>query len=788
MVIFLRRIKRNFGSYAVASISLFLGVSSSLCLFLLSVYELNFDHFHTHSDRIYRISTEVTIEGGSERLATSPRILGEAVYQEIPEVEDYTRILSSDRGYFEYQGIKVPEKEILLVESNFFDFFDFNQYDSLSQVLDNPGSIVLTEALADRIFGRSDVVGEQVSFNGNSSLLVSSVLPNVPDNSHLKFNALISYHTFYLPDAWDELDVYTYVMVNKESSKANLTEKLERLSNSVSANAISEYDATIDLIPVLLPEIHYTQGLSEELTPSISAGYLYIISSIAVFFLFIGTCSYVNINMAATMKRMKDIGVKRILGANNKDISIQVALEFVIFSSVVLLIAIGLIAIILPFLSRFAERELHWSMLIDQKMILMYLAIITLGGVVSSLYPIITVFSYKPLDMLKNKISSGGKLSLMQIMVLVQFIASVSMILILVSTNSQINYISSTEQGLKNENILSIEIPGKERQKVGVFMDALEKENDIGIVSLTDFAFAEKDIKNIFSLNQNGRVFDKIIDSYFVDENFLQVFDLDLSAGRNFSSELPSDQYQAVLVNETLVKKMGWTNPLEENIAGPIDIGAVDQRSAKVIGVVKDFHINSVRFPIESLVLIPCQDNKWYRNVYVELNSTEAGVLGRVNQIYDQYFQTSPFQYSFLDVAYKNLHRREYKLVNILLVGTFLVFLITAIGIFGLSSLLSSKMEKEMAIRKILGGSTKSIFILYSSRFFRILLFAIIVAIPLSVYLINLWLQDYAHRASFAWHHSLISIVGTFLLILMTISYHAYKVGVINPVSFLRDE
>ncbi|ASZ09485.1 ABC transporter permease [Chitinophaga pendula] len=785
-----RNVLHNKITYFIGFLSLLTGITCALITFILAVYELRYDDFHQYKDRIYRVSTAVTIEGNSNRLAVSPRQLGHAIVSDLSDVTDFTRIRQYESGIFDFQGKKLMEKKVLLAEPNFFRFFSFPLVKGDTTALENPGSVVVTEDFARRVFGEADPIGKTLNFLDKFPLIVTGVVRNIPGNSHLQFNVLIAYNTFNLQDAWDEIDVYTYIMRNEKTDESTLSRKLDVFSKTHIEEAVKEYNATMALRLIPLPDIHLTTDLEDELSPAGSMGYIYMLFSIAFFFLLIGCCSYININIANSIRRVKEVGMKRVLGATPRDIAGQFVTEFMTITLVVLLLAIGLVLILLPVVSAFVDKRIGAGILYDARILVMYLLVILLAGVVSVLYLLFGLLKYSPQQMLQKRLVAGRvKFSAMQLVVLFQFGVSIIMLLMIFVIRGQVHYISTIDLGLNNKNILSVEVPVGEAGKASVFKQSLLKQPGIMAVSSDDFAPAEKDIKNIFRVNMQGKAKDKVITSYYVDESYIPTMGCTLTAGRNFNPDFPSDYNGAVLVNETLVKQMGWRDPLQERLKGPLEAGGTSDRDAAIVGVVKDFYINSLHNPIEPLVLMLSPKNGRCKYMHIKLVGNNAGgTIKKVEDIYKTHFRSAPFRYEFLEDKYDQLYKNDRKLVAILMQGTAAVLLITCLGIFGLSAMFSSRMEKEMGIRKALGCSSPEIFYLYVKRFLRLCLIANIIALPLAAYLISLWLREYTYRIGFSWIYFAGTILLSVFIVIGTTSYHAGRIARQKVVKFLRAE
>jgi len=786
----LRSIRRNALSYTIGFLCLFVGITSSLFVLILGVHEISYDTFHRSARDIYRISSAVTIDGNTKRLATSPRILAETIVGEIPEAVEYTRVRQYESGVFDFNGKKIFENSLLLAEANFFEFFDFEWKEGGEEALQNPGSVVLAEDLARRLFGSQEAMGQTVVFMDRFTLKVTGVLKNIPGNTHLRFRALVAYHTFDLEDAWDEVDVYTYVKLNPNADHASFHEKLDVLSENYIQAAVKEYNATLKLIPVPLRDIHLTTGLEDELSSPRSPGYLYILFSASLFFLFIGCCSYININMANSVRRLREIGVRIVVGADNRQVAMLFVSEFVIVTCIVLLMAVGGVTLAMTFVNPLLGNKIDMSILADVKMLAAYILIICLGGGVSALYPVFSLLKYKPYEMLMRRKSTGKQsYGSLQAVVFVQFCIAVIMILLLFGVRSQVEFLSSKPLGLNTDKVVFIKIPVSEAAGALPFKTALQNMDGVETVSYNDFGVAEKEARNVFQVNSNGRVSDKIIASYFVDENYVNSLGISFVLGRNFNLNFLSDRSHAVLVNETMVRQMGWANPLQEKVKGPMEPGGVADREAAVIGVVRDFHIRSVHQPIEPVVLMFTQEAGWYRYMHIRFSSNDlSGMIRRTETLYRQYFKSTPFQFEFLHDTYASFSRDDRQLVAILVAGTLIVIFITVLSVFGLSSLLSSRMEKEMAIRKILGCSTEGIFLLYARRFVTLGVGANIIALPMAYYLFQLWIREYAYRIDLGGAIFGLVFLLSLILVVSTVSYHAWAISRQDLVKFLRME
>ncbi len=781
---FIKVIYRNLvGNPLYSSINI-IGLAVSLTCFLLVfiwvIDQLSYDRFFKNSQNIYRVNTEVEGKGVSVLSADNVSPWLKINY---PEIINSCRVELLKRDLvIMYGSREFFENGELCADPNFFDLFSYDVVrGDRKKLLDSPDKIVLTETLAAKIFGNTDPIGQVLVTNPGRhkrEAVVSGVIKDVPENSHLKFKFVTSLQGLpYWGDGWTYLDLVTYVQLSTEATASSVEKKISTLMNQF--NKKENYKLQLQpLVNIHLDSRHLEDAGSISEPGDIT--YVYIFSVIAALILFLASFNFINLSIARSLKKAKEVKVRKILGAKRRHLIIQFLGESftsVIASTIIALVVIGAI---LPEYNEIIGSELKFNMF-NPEFLAGLLTIIFFVGIVSGAYPAFCISSYTPLKALQDTSQGNSKgITLKKILVVFQFVLSIAMIISVIVIQKQLRFIMSRDLGFNKDQIVYFN---------GHDLPFDPKEELLRIPSVQNVSWSsELPLSVDYELQHSewdGRQNDNLRLHYLrVDHDFLKTFNIQLKEGRNFSKEFLSDEY-AYMVNESAAKAMGLASPLGKRLVCLSGLG--DKVPGQIVGVVKDFHQNSLRDNIEPLVLGMHIGKPWFVSVKTDKHNIEQ-TLSQIESTIRRVSPLSNVQLKFLDEAFEKQYLSEKRMSRIFVYFTIFVIAISCLGLFGLVSISVEQSTKEVGIRKVLGASVFEIIIFITKKYFLWIGLAFAIACPIAYFFMNKWLQNFAYRIDIGWWVFILSGGIALAIALATVCYQAIKAATANPVESLRYE
>jgi len=779
----LRNLQRH-KAFSLLNISgLAIGMACSIFILLWVQNELSYDRFNSNAKDIYRL----TANAEGFKVAVSPAAMGAGLQSEMPEIKSTVRISKPSTELLEAGTKKFEEKNIFYADSNFLQMFSFKLLKgNRNTALQNPDGILITKNMAKKYFGNEDAIGKIIRKNNHENLIVTGVLANPLSNSHLQFDFILPMSSIESTEddlknkSWGNFNFYTYIQLNK-SFNAN-TKNLANLNNRIKEiykTHISQLKVDFHLQP--LTSIHLHSDLQIDLPGKGNIQYVNIFFIVALFILLVACINFMNLSTARSERRAKEVGLRKVVGASRTQLMMQFLGESLIISFLSLVIAVGIVWSLLPAFNHLADKNLSFSLL-NGKLVLMLIGIALFTGVISGLYPALFLSGFKPINILKGKLKiGGGNLLFRNGLVVTQFAVSIILLVGTAVVYQQLNFIKNKNLGFDKSNLLYMRMHGDLWGKQEALKADLKQNSytqDFSIISNLPTALTTGNIDVQWEgKDPNSQV---IVPSMDVDENFIQTFQMKILAGRGFSESFKGDSSNYIL-NETAMHLMGMN--LNNAVGKSISFGGT---KGTVIGVVKDFNFKPLQYAIDPLVL---RLNNWggYVVVRSQPGNTEATInaLGKISHELNPAY---PFAYNFLDNDLNNLYKGEQKMGNIFNLFAILAIFISCLGLYGLSAFMSEQRTKEIGVRKVLGASVFSIVYLLSGKFTRLIVIAMVIAIPVSWWAINAWLKSFAYRINISWI-IFFGACGTALLVaLLTVSYESVKAAVANPVNSLRSE
>ncbi|MEP3209090.1 MAG: ABC transporter permease [Maribacter sp.] len=772
-------------SFTILNIlGLSIGMASSILILLWVQNEVSYDQFHTDSKRTYRF----IVNSGDFKTAVSSAGMGPDLRDELSEIESVVRTTKFQNVLFSVGDAIYEENQFMYVDSNFLSFFDFPLIQGeKSTVLMEPNTIVLTESMAKKYFGEEDAWGKTISFNNSKNWKVTGILKDVPPNSHFKFDFLAPIATIAADDqnfannTWGNFDYYSYFKLNENVafSKTALSD-LEVKINAIADDRFDNDIFNFRLQP--LEDIHLHSDLQLDVAGHGNIQYVNIFFIVALFILLVACINFMNLSTARSAKRAKEVGMRKAIGAQRGQLVWQFLSESILLSCISLLLAIGLVFLALPFFNEIAGKSLN----IDIASInfwLGLLAIVLVTGLFAGSYPALYLSGFNPIKVLQGNLKkTGGNLFLRNGLVTLQFVISAVLIVGTGVVYNQLNFIKDKNLGFDKSNMIIIPFKGEMAQKQDALIAALEQNPLLKKYSIfknmpTDLDTGTTDIFWEGKDENDGLV----VPDLRMDDRFIDLFGIEVLAGRGYSEKFAINDKNLV-INETLMKLMGKNL---DNIIGEKLV--FNDRDARVIGVVKDFHFKPLQYDIEPLVLWQRETYPGFLAVRTTIDQTQASINALEN-IHTTLNPAFPFSYSFLDTDLENLYNGEQQMGMIFNFLALLAIFVSCLGIYGLSAFMAEQRVKEIGVRKVLGATTLSLVNLLSKDFFKLVLLALAIAIPLSWYYLNEWLQVFAYRISISWWMFVIAAVAVLLITLITVSYQSIRAALSNPMESLRTE
>lgn len=783
----LRFLAKNKAYSFINIAGLTLGLSCAMLMILYIKDELSFDKFHKDVWSHYIIAIEVQNADGSsfDKMALTGILQGPRFKDNLPEIESFVRLSST------YRDIKLGEgvnsQKILEADSNFFSFFDFPLIHGDSKTaLQNIHSVVISEDVAIRHFGTDNAIDKTILFASEGGFIpytVTGVSKRCPQNSSIQFEAVIPIQEIKTPTDWVNAYLATLVKVTPGSDIKFVSAKMQKVFENESKEAMEQvrsYGFTQSFQHKLLPfaDIHLNQDFQAlgGLTNASDPIYSYILSGIAAFILVIACINFINLSIARSVKRAKEIGIRKVVGGARLQLLGQFLGESFLLCIVSFIAAMLFAGLLLPVFNNLVNKELSLSYLADVKLISIYLSILFLTGLLAGFYPAIVLSGYHPTQILYSRFRLVGKNYRQRALIVFQFALATFMIISTITIYLQFEYLTTKDLGYEPDNVMKVTKRGLTPREAKMFNEELVKNSSILATS--------PQRHGIMNGKVNG---DTIINFTYeaIGENFIDLFKIPVAQGRNFSQANTSDSANTVVINEAFAKKAGWREPIGQ------EVEMMDGTKKRVIGVVKDYNYESLKKLIEpqlfSLGFDPSDPTYEHLLIRIQPNS-ESTSISHIEQVFKKLFPMHPYSFQFYSDANLLSYQAEAKWKIVILISAFLTIFIAGIGLFGLSILTAESKFKEIGIRKVLGASVNTIVVAIYKEHLLLIALALLIAIPAAHYAATKWLGNYYYRIELG--------VGIFfaagflvtLIAVATVSYQTIRTALLNPVDTLRTE
>jgi putative ABC transport system permease protein len=775
-----RNIKKHKGYSSINITGLAMGMA---CCILISIWvldELSYDRFHEQSNSLYRVEENQDYSGRNYHVNVTPYPLAPALKEEIPDIQDATRYVYAGGRLLRFEEKAFFESNIRAVDPSFLHMFAFPliQGDK-DTALNSPHSLVLTEEMAEKYFGQNVPIGQIISINNSFEFTVTGVLKNIPHNTILQFDFLIPYEflnsTGETNDSFGSNSIQTFVKLQENTTEEQVNEKIYGFIKT----KVPQTGTTLELMPFTRIHLHAYFGWVKEAG---AIRYVYIFSIIALFVLLIACINFMNLSTARSAGRAKEVGLRKVVGALKRNLIRQFYGESIVYALIALFFAVVIVTALLPAFSRLASKELSWGVAGTDVLLLGLLAITLFTGIVSGSYPALFLSTFQPVKVLRGSQKSGAaSKTFRRILVVVQFSLSIMLIIGTSIIYKQLNYMKHRDLGWDKEQLLFIVLRGD----IGASYETLKTElkKDSSILGVT----ASSHLPTNIGSNSGGADWDGkdpelsvLIGISTVDFDYIETLKIDMAEGRSFAKEFPADTKTSFIVNEEVAKLMGKESVVEERFR----FQGID---GTIVGVMKNFHFQSVRSTIEPLAIVI--DPDYYQVMLIRLAPGDVSAsMKSIEDTWSRIVPNYPFEFSFMDERVDQMYRTEERIGTLLKYFAGLAVFIACLGLFGLASFTAEQRTKEIGIRKVLGASAPKITMLLCKEFFFLVILANAVAIPAAYFLMRNWLQSYAYRTALNANLFLLAMVLALIIAMISVSFQAIRAALADPADSLRYE
>ncbi len=771
------------------------GMTACFLIFQYVKFETSYDNFNTKADRIYRIVSDVKTP--SEIIPIGTTIAPLAIYlkKDFPEVEDAVRI-SSDGFLVKKDNIKFQEKRTLLADSTLFNVFDFPLIEGNKKTaLTEPMSIILSQTAAKKYFGNEDPLGKHVLLTGAAiNATITGVMKDIPENSQIHADMIVSMSStkpiYGYPTSdseWTNHNYLTYLLMKPNTNIKAFENKLPAFMEKHNGQQMREMQSyeTFFLEPlrdVYLKSTHTNFTPSQVFTTG-NINNVYIFSIIGIFILLIACINFINLTTARSAERAKEVGIRKVVGAVKFQLTKQFISESIIISLIAFIIAVLLCALALPLFNQLAGKTISTGVFNNPLQVTEFFLLSVLIGVVAGFYPSLVLSSFKPISVLKGRFSTSTKgLMLRKGLVVFQFTISITLIAVTIIVYTQLNYMRNKDLGFNKEQEVIINTNFDKNKDV--FKQSLSSIPGM-LSSVYSSSVPGGDYFSSYSEMENtkGEIQKTNLNVYLVDYDYINQYQLKLVAGRNFSKDFATDATQAMIINETAAKSLGYTSA-QQAIGKNFN---QDGRQGKIIGVLKDFNYKSLQQHIEPLTMRIEPGAFNLISIKVAANNLPSTIKA-IESKWNTIIPNRPFEYNFLDESFDQQYKAENNFGNLFFNFAVLAIFISCLGLLGLSSYSTIQRTKEIGVRKVLGANVSNIIQLLSIDFIKLVLVAFVVAVPVAWVFMNKWLEDFAYRTNISWWMFVLAAIASLLIAFATISFQAIKAAIANPVKSLRTE
>lgn len=788
LIVYLRFLSKHKTLSIINVFGLSIGIATCIFIGLYVTHELSYDRYHKNIDRIFAVTAKFTSPNSLDHISTVSSPLSTALKHNYPEVQEVVRLKPLHNATVGYQSNFFLEKDIYEADPQLFNVFTYHLLKGdPGTALTGSQNMLITQSLGVKYFGQDDPLNKTLTVN-NKEYQVTGVLEDLPSNSDLRFSALLSIDRTRAEDWWG-FDHYTYILFNEnylktDANAALFGEKLIKFSDLKFNEALKKENESLRVSLILEPlaAMHFRQELFDE-TPKGNIKYIYILASVALLMLFIGSLNFINFSLVQSLERGKEVGIRKVIGARYFQLVRRYLTESLLITLLAFVIAVLLVTVLMPLFNDITGKSFQLRDLLRIQYIGSALLIVLLVGTLAGTYPAFFTSSIKPLQSLKGKMTSVKGAAFRKISIVAQFSIAIGLIICTLLTSSQMEFISNYDLGFRKNNIVVINVPvdSAYAKTLKLFKTSLSKNATIQVVSNLSYGALPGDVPTKATVRTTVDGETKVVIFSRVDEDYLTVLDIALSQGRNFEVSRISDKGSAVIINESFAKVWGWENPLDEKIRW-------GEKDVNVIGVMKDFHFSSLHNPIEPAIVFYNDAVVVKVLVRFKSNYPVSKQISLLKNAWATLFPDQPFVYNFLDESIAAQYINEEKAITLFTIFSSLTIIVSCLGLFGLCSLTISQRKKEVGIRKIVGATFTSIVSLFSKEYLILIGCSFVIITPISILLMNRWLESFPWRESISVSVFIVTGIGVIVLGLLTIILSIAKTSNTNPSDLIREQ
>ncbi|MCR8560213.1 ABC transporter permease [Mucilaginibacter sp. BJC16-A38] len=768
-----------------------IGVAAFWIIALYVTDEWSYDRYNEKSDRIFRVAQHGKWGNGGFNLAITSIPYAPALKADYPEVEDAIRIDLEGGGKITYGEKQIEANDISFTDNAIFNIFTYHFLSGDPETaLSKPHSIVLTKTLAEKIFGdASDAMDKTISFDKNDHNVVTGVIDDVPANSTFKFSALRSLNVDY-NGRWGSAGVFTFVLLKNHDDYKKIEAHSDDFFNKHLKGDFAGVKYKMELQP--LTSIHLHSNLDYEMGNNGNIAYVYVFSIVGLLILAIAVINYVNLTTARSSVRIKEIGIRKVIGSGRSQLLYMFFSESVLLAVFATIAGMVLIQAAIPYFNLLSGKSLDIWYFGIAKSLLIFAFFALIIGLISGIYPALFLSGFNTIPAMKGQLGNQSSTVIFRKgLVIFQFVITIVMIVGSSVIYQQLHYVLNKDLGFNKSQMLTFHIHSHDaRAKTEEIKSQLLQNPLIESVAVAGNPIGNNDIgSNDFNIGPDGNNAPdtKMVESLIIDEDFIPAMQIKMAEGRNFIKGVSDTANHSIIVNETLIKELGWTNPIGRRVRTGVDHGVIQYST--IVGVVKDFNTYSLQHKISPMVLnLPAVSND-KDNLYVRLRKNNIpAALSYLQQVYARFDPENKVDYHFLDQNFAAQYQSEQKQGNLLLIFTVLAISIACLGLFGLVTFTAEQRVKEIGIRKVLGAGIHHIVNMLAKELVLLVLIAAVVATPLAWMAASKWLQSFEYRTSIHWWVFAAAGLAAMLLAFITISVRSVKAALANPVKSLRSE
>jgi putative ABC transport system permease protein len=781
-----------------------IGLSCFLLIALYVIDELSYDRFYPNAERIYRINSDLRFGGSEMNLTQTSDMMGALLKKDYPQVEEYTRLYTSTGNkLIKKDNQFINEPRVANADSTFFSIFKLPAIaGDLKTCLDEPNTVVINESSAKKYFGSTNVLGKTIETNDtkNNIYEITAVIKDIPQNSHLNFDFIFSMKN--VDYKWGQLtshNFHTYLLLKpgtdykafeKKFDEYTIRYVLPEARQYMHVNSMEEFQRAgnklhYSLIP--LTEIHLYSKQNFEITPPGNIQYVYVFCAIALFILLIACINFMNLTTARSAKRAKEVGIRKVLGTERRDLIKQFLFESTIVAFLSLIIAIVLATIVMPLFNDIAGKSMTVSKLFSPAILPLVLILPVVVGFLAGSYPAFFLSAFRPIEVLKGKLKTGTRtVSLRSFLVVFQFATSIILIIGTIVIYRQLHFIQTKDIGYDKEQVLIIDNSYALKDNVDAYKNSILQQAGVVSATVSSFLPVSKSSRsdNTYSKDPVSNSENSLdMQSWRIDYDYFKTIGIHLLSGRDFSRDFGGDS-TTVIINESTAQALGYADPLGKKI---YSLGDPEHaKSFIIIGVVKNFNFESLHQKVGPLAFF-LRKNPFTISIKVTAANIPS-IIKRAEANWKAMAPGMPFSYRFLSDSFNEMYSAEQRVGKIAMIFSVLAIFIACLGLFGLATFIAEQRSKEIGIRKVLGASVQGIVQMLSRDFVKLVTISFIISAPIAWIIMNNWLQDFAYRIDMSWWIFAFAGLTALLIALLTVSFHAIKAAIANPVKSLRTE